>query len=710
MYLVIIFFPLFSALISGFFSYFLGIKGSTKITFFFILLTTFFSYGAFYEIGLCGSTVHLEFFPWIESDLLLVSWGFLFDSLTVVMLVVITTVSCLVHLYSIEYMSGDQHLSRFMSYLSLFTFFMILLVTANNYLQMFVGWEGVGLCSYLLINFWFTRIQANKAAIQAMLINRIGDFGLALGIMVIFYEFKAIDYATVFALVPKILGNEINFMNIRVSSLTIISLLLFIGSVGKSAQVGLHTWLPNAMEGPTPVSALIHAATMVTAGVFLLARSSPVVEYSPEALKFITFIGATTALFAATVGLLQNDLKKVIAYSTCSQLGYMIFACGLSAYSVGIFHLVNHAFFKALLFLSAGSIIHASGDEQDLRRMGALVKVLPYSYAMVFIGSLALMGFPFLSGFYSKDVILEVAFASYNLQGHFAYWLGTIAAFFTAFYSVRVLYLVFISYASGFKNVFENAHEGPWQITLPLFILSLGSLFSGYVCKDFMIGLGSNFWLQALYVHPSHYLFLDAEFMPHFMKVLPVFFSICGGFFAFFLYSFWSLNLYEIKVKSSFGRSLYFFFNRKWFFDKIYSEFFVQSFLHTSYQNTYKLVDRGTIEMFGPYGVSDFFYKKSKGFSKFQSGYLYHYSLIMLLGLCGPFFILLSYSYSMKIFNFMFLFFFLVITFFWKNRLRILNTTRLSKGSVAEWFNALGCKPSTTKFRWFESNHFHLRL
>ncbi len=445
MYLLIILLPLISALTAGLFGRFIGREGAKWITTSSIFITFLMSCVAFYEVALAGSPCYFEVMTWIDSEMFSTSWGFMFDSLTVVMLVVVTCVSTLVHLYSTEYMGGDPHLPRFMSYLSLFTFFMLILVTADNFLQMFVGWEGVGLCSYLLINFWFARLQANKAAIKAMLVNRVGDFGLALGIFAIFLTFKSIDYATVFAAAPSVIGQTTTFFNFEVDTLTLICLLLFVGAVGKSAQIGLHTWLPDAMEGPTPVSALIHAATMVTAGVFLLARCSPIFEYAPTALVVVTVMGAMTAFFAGTTGLLQNDLKRVIAYSTCSQLGYMVFACGLSGYSVGVFHLANHAFFKALLFLSAGSVIHAMGDEQDMRKMGGLVRVLPYTYAMFFIGSLALMGFPFLTGFYSKDVILEIAYAHYTLHGHFAHWLGTLAAFFYCFLFNEIVVFNFFS-------------------------------------------------------------------------------------------------------------------------------------------------------------------------------------------------------------------------------------------------------------------------
>jgi len=411
---------------------------------------------------------------------------------------------------------------------------MLILVTADNFIQLFVGWEGVGLCSYLLINFWFTRIQANKAAIKAMVVNRIGDFGLALGIFVIYINFNSVEYSTVFALIPLYEFDFVYFFGFNVHLLTLIAILLFVGAVGKSAQLGLHTWLPDAMEGPTPVSALIHAATMVTAGVFLLARCSPIFEYAPNALFIVTFVGATTAFFAASTGLLQNDLKKVIAYSTCSQLGYMIFACGLSNYSVGVFHLSNHAFFKALLFLGAGSVIHAVADEQDMRRMGGLKRLVPFTFAVMSIGSFALMGFPFLTGFYSKDVILEVAFAKYTNVGHFAYSLGTLAAFLTAFYSIRLSFLTFLSEPNGFKPVLLGAHDSPFRMAFPLFVLVFPSIFIGYFSRDLLIGLGTSFWNSAIFIFPSNLNIIDAEFAPQFFKLLPVLFSITGAFFAFF--------------------------------------------------------------------------------------------------------------------------------------------------------------------------------
>jgi len=633
MYLNIVFFPLLGSFSAGLGGRFLGPVGAGFITTFSVICSFFLSLFAFYEVGFSGGPCYIKLLTWFNSEYLSANWGFQFDSLTVIMLIVVTFISSLVHIYSLEYMGHDPHLPRFMSYLSLFTFFMLILVTADNFIQLFVGWEGVGLCSYLLINFWFTRIQANKAAIKAMIVNRIGDFGLALGIFSIYILFNSVEYSTVFALVPLFESDSLNFLGLNFHALTLISVLLFVGAVGKSAQLGLHTWLPDAMEGPTPVSALIHAATMVTAGVFLLARCSPLFEYAPDALLLVTFLGATTAFFAATTGLLQNDLKRVIAYSTCSQLGYMVFACGVSNYSVGIFHLANHAFFKALLFLGAGSVIHAVADEQDMRRMGGLKRLIPFTFAVMSIGSFALMGFPFLTGFYSKDVILEVSFASYTSFGHYAYWLGTFAAFFTAFYSLRLAFLTFLSETNGFKPIILGAHDSALKMALPLFILVFPSIFIGYCSRDLFIGLGSCFWNNSIFVFPINLSIIDAEFAPSFFKLLPVCLSLFGAFLAIFLYSSSSKFLYLLKISET-GRNLFTFLNRKWFFDKFYNETINQAFLDFGYHISYKTLDRGFIEMIGPFGISRAIYLKSTILSNLQTGNFYDYALWMFFGFC----------------------------------------------------------------------------
>ena len=632
MYLTLVFLPLFGSIAAGFFGFFIGSFGAGFITILCLGITLLLSFFAFYEVALVGSPCFIQVMPWFDSELFSFAWGFQFDSLTAIMLIVVTFISFLVHLYSTEYMSHDPHLPRFMSYLSLFTFFMLILVTADNFIQMFVGWEGVGLCSYLLINFWFTRIQANKAAIKAMIMNRIGDFGLALGIFCIFITFGAVDYSTVFALAPYYLDTYINFLNVDFRMLDLVGVLLFIGAVGKSAQLGLHTWLPDAMEGPTPVSALIHAATMVTAGVFLIARCSPLFEYAPGALSIVTIVGAMTAFFAASTGLLQNDMKRVIAYSTCSQLGYMIFACGLSNYHVGVFHLANHAFFKALLFLGAGCVIHAVGDEQDMRKMGGLAKLLPFTYGMMLIGSLSLMGMPFLTGFYSKDVILEVAFGKYSTVGHFAYCLGSCAAFLTAFYSIRLLYLTFLSKPNGYRVLTLNAHEAPIRMALPLFILAIPSIFIGYLTKDMIIGLGSDFWQGSIYIQPKNFNVIDAEHIPQLAKLLPVILSFLGALSSFFLYSYGSEFLYKLKT-SSLGLKLYTFLNRKWFFDKIYNEIFGQFFLNAAYRLTYKQIDRGLIESLGPFGLTTMVSRIAVTLRALQTGFFYHYTLAMVISL-----------------------------------------------------------------------------
>nr|WAK85044.1 NADH dehydrogenase subunit 5 [Amicula sp. isolate GU52X-4 cfCalB7] len=672
MYLLLVFLSLFGFCLASLFGRHLGPRGSGFITTSCLFVSLLISFFVFYEVALMNCPVYIKLVTWISSEVLNIDWGFMFDSLTVVMCVVVTFVSFLVHLYSLEYMSHDPHLSRFMSYLSLFTFFMLILVTADNFVQMFVGWEGVGLCSYLLINFWFTRIQANKAAIKAMIVNRVGDFSLLIGIFVIFMSYKSLDYATVSALTPFLKNEIINFLNFNFNLFTVIGTFLFLGAVGKSAQLGLHTWLPDAMEGPTPVSALIHAATMVTAGVFLLARSSFIYEYATNILSYIIVIGAITSFFASTTGLLQNDLKRVIAYSTCSQLGYMIFACGLSNYSVGIFHLSNHAFFKALLFLSAGSIIHAVNDEQDMRKMGGLRFLVPFTYSMIVIGSLALMGFPFLTGFYSKDLILEVAYGKYTLLGYFSYCLGTCGAFFTAFYSTRLIYLTFLSKPIGHKQIICFAFDSGINISIALGCLAIPSIFIGYYTKDMIVGLGSDFFGSAIFTNLVNINIFDAEFINLFYKLLPVSLSLIGVFLAFFLYSFKLKLLFELKT-SIFGKKIYNFLNRKWFFDKIYNEYFGQFFFKFGYTTSYKFVDRGIFEILGPTGLSLVALKIGSSFHKMQTGYLYHYNFLILVGIT-IFFGLRELWIVFKLFNYYSLIFIIFMVIFF-----LINYVKLEK-------------------------------
>lgn len=569
---------------------------------------------------------------WATSGLFEINWNFSVDALTYTMLIVVLTVSTLVHLYSTEYMSEDPHLPRFMSYLSLFTFFMLLLITADNFIGLFLGWEGVGLCSYLLISFWYTRIQANKAAIKAMIVNRIADLTFTVGVLVVFYTFQSVEFNVVFGIAPYFVESTVLFGNTPISPLILAALLLFLGAMGKSAQIGLHTWLPDAMEGPTPVSALIHAATMVTAGVFLIIRCSPLFECVPTVLLFITFVGAGTAFMAATAGLLQNDLKKVIAYSTCSQLGYMVFACGLSSYSLSLFHLANHAFFKALLFLSAGAVIHAVSNEQDMRRFGAFSKILPYTYAMFLIGSLALMGFPFLTGFYSKDIILEVAASSITIPGVFSYWLGLITAFFTAFYSFRLLYLAFYGASRSPRPYLTNIHELTPGMAFSLAVLSIGSIFLGYTAKDLFIGFGTLFW-EGSVLHTPEFsgAQLAGEFLPFSVKILP----FIGSMLSVVLVFVFNHSRFNTKVAGLFRnsaiRSLHRFLSHKWYFDTVYNRLVNQPLLEGGYRVVFGLLDKGLFETFGPTGLGSASIRAGSVLNAAQTGRVYDYAWLMIL-------------------------------------------------------------------------------
>jgi len=642
MYHLIFFLTLIGCSLGLLFGRFLGPRVVSVITTSFVAIVALLSILSVNLVGMEGAPVYVKLMPWITSELLVVNWALQFDSLTVVMLVVVTVVSTLVHLYSISYMSADPHSIRFMSYLSLFTFFMIVLVTGDNYLQLFVGWEGVGLASYLLINFWYTRYQANKSAMKAMIVNRVGDVGVVLGMLSLFYICRSIDFATVFSSIPLIrLENSsytlINIGDFYFDAITLISIFFLIGAVGKSAQIGLHTWLPDAMEGPTPVSALIHAATMVTAGVFLIIRSSLIFEYAPEALIVVTFVGALTAFFAATTGVLQNDIKKVIAYSTCSQLGYMIFVCGLSSYNTSLFHLANHAFFKALLFLGAGAIIHSLHDEQDMRRMGALVKLLPFTYTIMLIGSLSLMGFPFLTGFYSKDLILEIAYGKFTLSANFAYWLGTISAFFTSFYSFRLIYMTFLAKPNESLPILNNVHEAPILMVIPFVILAFGSIFIGYITKDMFVGFGTDFWNNAIFILPQNYTAIDAEFLPYYIKLIPVICSLFGATVAFILYRYFTRFAYDLQFDFP---NVHRFLNQKWYFDAVYNEFIAQKFMYFGYNISFKTLDRGFVELFGPYGIVQAIGSVATRVSGLQTGLIYHYSFIFIFALTVLLFIL----------------------------------------------------------------------
>jgi len=653
MILLVIMLPLIGSIIAGLFSNVVGRKGAALLTTTFMFLNVLLTFYIFYKTSVCDHLYFVKLKTWIYSDTFQVDWGFQIDNLTMTMLIVVNVVSALVHLYSTDYMAHDPHLSRFMSYLSLFTFFMLLLITGDNFVILFLGWEGVGLCSYLLISFWYTRIQANKAAIKALVVNRVADLALTVGMAVIFFAYKSLDFNVVFPLAPFLLDSTIILLNYELPVLTVICILLFIGAMGKSAQIGLHTWLPDAMEGPTPVSALIHAATMVTAGVFLIIKCSPLFEYVPSVLSFITFVGATTAFFAATIGLVQNDIKKVIAYSTCSQLGYMMFACGLSNYHVSLFHLANHAFFKALLFLSAGAIIHSLSNEQDMRKYGNLSPLLPFTSIMLLIGSLSLMGFPFLTGYYSKDLILELAFTKYTIEGSFAYGLGLITAVFTSYYSFRVFYMTFIEKNNSFRKSMDNVHELPIKMAFSLAVLSLGSIFLGYFAKDLLVGLGTDFWNQSIFILPKNNNQLDAEFFglkeltgtniinstrPYFfIKILPFATSLFSVGLVFLWFNQESKNyntLYNFSSVTTklqeFLLSIYRFLSAKWYFDAIYNEFIVMFGFKHGYNTTFTTLDKGLLEMFGPHGISIALYNSAYELKKMHVGQAYYYAYFML--------------------------------------------------------------------------------
>lgn len=594
MYILVLVIPLLSALISGLWGRKIGARGAGVLTSSCISIAAIISGCIFYETSLNGSPTYFKLWVWFDSELFTTDFGLQFDNLTSTMLILITSVSALVHIYSTGYMSEDPHIPRFMSYLSFFTFLMIVLVTSDNYVQLFIGWEGVGLCSYLLINFWLTRIKANKAAMKAMLINRVGDIGLVLAMFMIIKEFGTLEYSTIYSLLGAI----------DRKNLIVICLLLFFGAVGKSAQLGLHTWLPDAMEGPTPVSALIHAATMVTAGVFLIIRSGPLFEGSSLVLTVVTCLGALTAFFAATTGVVQNDLKKVIAYSTCSQLGYMVMACGVSNYSTSLFHLLNHGFFKALLFLSAGSVIHAVNGEQDMRKMGGLIRLIPFTYTMVLIGSLSLMAFPYLTGFYSKDLILELTYDKYYIV--FAYWLGSFSALLTAFYSVRLIYLTFITNTNTHRAIFRGVDESSLNITFPLFLLAFGSIFVGYLAKEMVL---------------PNTIF---PIVSNFIKTTPFVLSLLGMLSAFIVYS--SSRGFRWRLEG-----LYTFFNSAWQFNYIINNFFVNYIWKFGHLITYRIIDRGLLEIIGPRGASQLLIRSTQRVSNLQSGTVFNYALIMIV-------------------------------------------------------------------------------
>jgi NADH-ubiquinone oxidoreductase chain 5 len=766
MYLSIIILPLLSSLVSGFLGRKVGVTGSQIITCGSLIITSVFLTIAFYEVGICGSPVKIEIINWLDIEILNISWSFYFDQLTVSLGLAVIYCSTLIHIYSIDYLSTDPHIQRFFAYLSAFTAGMLVLICGGNFLVMFVGWESIGVASYLLINYYFTRIQANKAAILAFTMNRGGDMLMSIGFFAIFSIFGSLNYSEIFSLVPFI--NE--------TTITILSLFLLGGALAKSANIPLHSWLPGSMEAPTPVSALLHAATLVTAGIYLLIRVSPILEYSSTALLVITIIGSTTAFIAATSGLLANDLKRIIAFSTISQLGYMMMAIGLSQYNVALMHTVNHAFFKALLFLGAGAVIHSFADQQDIRKMGGLIKFLPFTYSVMLTGSLSLLATPYLTGFYSKDLILELAYGQYNFSGIYAYILGSITAGITAFYSFRLISLVFLTTPNGNKQSYFNScphvvalpkathsqeacrfRRGPRSgvanfysyfkiknknaalaaekalvacmrskmknrevaeskgdskkflseklnliVIFPLLILAIFSIFFGFVFSDLFVGIGSDFFKNSIFMHPKNISLIEAEFALSFdgplmgpvkagygetslsqvnnifIKLLPAILSFTGAFSAFILYhlqhpstqrppipaqrqatqqmqslemvtpalptatsqvaigeGLFLINLTNNKI----GKIIYAFLNGKYFFDIIYNHFFIQRGLNLGY-NISKEIDRGAIELLGPYGLSNYFYNAGKNLAKLDTGVITTYSLYITIALISLLFIL----------------------------------------------------------------------
>ena len=638
MYLSLIFLPFIGSIISGFFGRKVGFSGSQLISNICILITTVIAITAFLEVGINNISVNIHLMRWIDIESLNIYWSFNFDSLTVSMLIPVLIVSFLVHVYSKGYMDQDPHNQRFYSYLSLFTFMMIMLVSSDNLLLMFVGWEGVGICSYLLVSFWFTRIEANKSSISAFLTNRVGDSFLTVGMLIIIWSISSIQYNIIFSLSPYI----------SESIITVVGICLLIGAMAKSSQVGLHVWLPMAMEGPTPVSALIHAATMVTAGVYLLMRFSPLIEYSSTVLILCLWIGAITTVFSSLIGLFQQDIKKVIAYSTMSQLGMMVIAIGLSSYNIALFHLINHAFYKALLFLGAGAVIHAVGDNQDFRKYGGLISYLPLTYTVMLIASFSLIAIPFMTGFYSKDLILESSYGEYNIFGSVIYIIAVIGAMFTTLYSFKLLYITFLGNPNGpiinYKQ-FKPAHEGNIFMNMPLIVLAFFSIFFGYLTKDIFIGLGTGFFSDnSLFIHPLHEILLNTEFaVPTLFKLLPLFLTLSLSLISFLFSEFYPKLI--IKFKShSFGYNIFSFFNQRFYIELIYNRYINNTILDLGGQTT-KIMDKYLIEYVGPIGLKKIIIDLGSNINSLNNGIVTNYALYILIGL-------ISYVFTFFFFNY----------------------------------------------------------
>ena len=627
---LIVFLPLLGSLVVGFFGKKLNLMLSHSLSCLMIIVPFFLSL-YFLKLTLSGSYyIVVPLFEWLSSGDLITEWSLRLDLLTSVMLVVVTSVSSLVHIYSIGYMSHDPHQTRFFAYLSFFTFAMLILVTSNNFLQLFFGWEGVGLASYLLIGFWHKKDSANSAAMKAFVVNRVGDFGFLIGLAILFFYTSSLDFDTIFSMNEQLSSNTFSIFNMDFNVLNTACFFLFMGAMGKSAQLFLHTWLPDAMEGPTPVSALIHAATMVTAGIFLVARCSPLFEMSPSILSFITYIGASTAFFAATVALVQNDIKRIVAYSTCSQLGYMFVALGSGAYQIAIFHLFTHAFFKALLFLGSGSVIHAVSDEQDIRKMGGLYKLIPFTWIVMLIGTLGLTGAPLLSGYYSKDGIIEAAFVS-QTEGHFyAFYLLVFSALLTSFYSWRLIFLTFNGKSNISTEIFSKIHESPKVMLFPLIVLSILTIFSGIYFVDYFMSHDYQFlWQTAIYLSESNHVIESIHYVPKWVKYSPLVMMVLGLITAIIFYLIYPSIP---KFLSNKFNPLYKFLLNKWYFDELYELIFVRNISRIG-NFLSDFGDKRVIDGLGPDGISLRVMDIAKQVSRIQTGYIYHYAFAMLIGL-----------------------------------------------------------------------------
>ncbi|WP_431272662.1 NADH-quinone oxidoreductase subunit L [Dankookia sp. P2] len=625
MYVGAIFFPLLGATISGLFGRWLGDRLAQWASVLCMVLAAICGVLAFGQVALGGHPLVQPIWTWMDVGGLEVSWALRYDTLSVVMVAMVTFISTLIHLYSVGYMSHDATPPRFFAYLSLFTFMMLMLVTADNLAQLFFGWEGVGLASYLLIGYWYDRESANRAAMKAFIVNRVGDVFFMLGLALTYYVFGSIEFATIFPAVEA----HTNDTFLGVNAVELIAVLLFLGACGKSAQLGLHTWLPDAMEGPTPVSALIHAATMVTAGVFLVCRMSPVFEYAPVAKSIVTVVGASTAFFAATIGCVQNDIKRVIAYSTCSQLGYMFFAAGVGAYQVAMFHLFTHAFFKALLFLSAGSVIHAMSDEQDMRRMGGIWTKIPVTYAVMWIGNLALAGIPFFAGYYSKDAILEAAWASHSGVGAYAFLMGMVAAFLTAFYSWRLLIMTFHGAPRADHHTMEHVHESPLVMLVPLLLLAVGAVLTGYIFAPLFIGEHAHdFWHGAIFNGEHNHILHAMHEVPEWVPLAPTVMGVAGIVLAYLLYMVAPGIPAQLAARF---RGIYLFLLNKWYFDELYDAIFVQPARRLA-EVFWKTGDARIIDGM-PNGAADLAVQVSRGAVRIQTGRVADYAFAMIIGL-----------------------------------------------------------------------------